>query len=180
MSNNMNTCRMCRHDMPQGARKCTVCGEYQGRWHRWLSGNVLSGLIALVPICTLAFSFIHDRFEPKASDLQFTLTRCNAKQIELFASNLGNRAAILTHAEFSSNGAQYQPLQIRLDVANKLIGGSETRAIVLATIDTISPGGLVPFSERETANCNVKVRLHSVSFAQKQSFRELTCACPSL
>ncbi|MBZ9610540.1 hypothetical protein [Rheinheimera maricola] len=162
------------------AKKCTTCNEYQNPAYRWLSGNVLSGLIALIPICTLAFTFVYDRLEPQASDLQFTLTRCDAKQIAVFASNLGNRAAILTHAEFSSNGSPYQPLHIRLDIEKKLIDGSDTRAIELRTIDTISPGGLVPFAQRQTANCSITIRLHSVSFAQKTSFRELTCACPSL
>jgi hypothetical protein len=144
-----------------------------------LSGSVLNSLIALVPICALAFTFVYEKFEVKASDLQFTLTSCKAKQLEVFASNLGNRAAILTRAEFSTNGAQHTPLQIKLDIENKLIAGGETRAIVLTTDDSISPGGLVPFSERQVENCMVQVRLYSVSFAQKPLYRELTCACPT-
>ncbi len=177
MSNELTSCRVCGHSLPVAAKKCTTCGEYQHPLYRWLSGNVLSGLIALVPICTLAFTFVYDRLAPKASDLQFILTRCDAKQVELFASNLGNRAAILSHAEFSSSG-EYQPLQIRLEVADKLVNGGDTRAIILSTIDTISPGGLVPFSLRQSADCRIKIRLHSVSFAQKPSSQELTCACP--
>lgn len=176
--NNNSICRVCGNPIPVNAKKCTTCDEYQNPLHRALSGNVLNSLIALVPISTLAFSFVYDKVETKASDLQFTLTSCSAKQIELFASNLGNRAAIVTVAEFSTNEEPSQTLIVNLKADEKLISGGETRSVVLKSDDSISPGGLVPFSARQAENCRIKIRLHSVSFDQKTTFRELTCACP--
>lgn len=178
MSSN-KLCRVCGNPIPASAKKCTTCDEYQNPLHRALSGNVLNSLIALVPICTLAFTFVYDRFETKASDLQFTLTSCNDKHIELFASNLGNRSAIISAAEFSTNGDTSQPLIINLKADEKLISGGETRSVVLKSDDNISPGGLVPFAARQAVHCSIKVRLHSVSFNQQTAIRELTCACPT-
>lgn len=178
MSSN-KLCRVCGNPIPVHAKKCTTCDEYQNPLHRALSGNVLNSLIALVPICTLAYSFVYDKFETKASDLQFTITSCHDKHIELFASNLGNRSAIISAAEFSTNGDMPQPLIITLKADEKLISGGETRSVVLKSDDSVSPGGLVPFAARQADNCSIKVRIKSVSFAQKTDIRELTCACPA-
>lgn len=174
----MMDCRVCGHPIPEKAQKCTKCGEFQSLGHRWLSSSMLNSLIALVPISTLAFAFIYDKLETKTSDLQFTLAACMAKQVELFASNQGNRAAIFTHAEFTTNKGKFKPLQMQLSAEKKLIEGGQTRSILLTTDDHISPGGLAPYSARQQDTCIVQVRLYSISFNQKSSFRDVKCPCP--
>lgn len=174
----MSLCRVCGHPIPKTAQKCIQCGEFQSLGYRWLSSSMLNSLIALVPISTLAFTFIYDKLETKESDLQFTLVACASKQVELFASNLGNSAAIFTHAEFTTNHEKPQPLQMQLSAENKLIEGGETRSILLTTEDSKSPGGLAPYSARQQAKCIVQVRLYSISFNQKSTFRDVICPCP--
>lgn len=174
----MSHCRICGHPIPKKAKKCIQCGEFQSLGYRWLSSSMLNSLIALVPISTLAFSFIYDKLETKGSDLQFTLAACMAKQVELFASNQGNRAAIFTHAEFTTNQENLQPLKMQLSAEKKLIEGGETRSILLTTDDSKSPGGLASYSARQQPKCIVQVRLHSISFNQKSSFEDVKCPCP--
>jgi len=174
----MSHCRVCGHPIPKKAQKCIQCGEFQSLSYRWLSSSMLNSLIALVPISTLAFTFIYDKLETKESDLQFTLAACMSKQVELFASNLGNRAAIFTHAEFTTNQENLQPLQMQLSAEKKLIEGGETRSILLNTDDSKSPGGLASYSARQQPTCIVQVRLYSISFNQKSSFIDVKCPCP--
>ena len=121
---------------------------------------------------------LFDLLKTKGSDLQFTLAACMAKQVELFASNQGNRAAIFTHAEFTTNQEKLQPLKMQLSAENKLIEGGETRSILLTTDDSKSPGGLASYSARQQPKCIVQVRLHSISFNQKSSFEDVKCPCP--
>jgi hypothetical protein len=174
----MFDCRVCGNPIPEKALKCIQCGEFQNLGYRWLSSNMLNSLIALVPISTLAFTFIYDKLEKKTSDLQFALAACTVNQVELFASNQGNRAAIFTHAEFTTNKGELKPLKMQFSEGKKLIEGGHTSSILLTTDNHISPGGLSTHSDRQQATCIVQVRLHSISFNQKSSFRDVKCPCP--
>ena len=164
--------------MPRGARKCTECGEYQSPIWRIASGFDLKGLIALVPIVTLAYAFVHDRLETKESDLRIALVACEQQTVSLFASNVGNRAAIIGDARFQTNGQPSQPLLVSLSTETRLINGGETRAIELRTDPQASPGGLVPFEIRGTPTCKVTVTIETIAFDHELEPQVIVCDCP--
>lgn len=138
---------------------------------------MITSLIALVPICTLAFTFIYDKIEVKASDLQFALIACHDRSVELFASNQGNRAAIFKHAEVIINAGEPQALIANMDTQDRLIEGGATRSITLVTNEGVNPV-LVPHGARQADNCQLTIRLQSISFDHKQDNKEVSCACP--
>lgn len=178
MAEKTSLCRICAKPLPAGAKKCTECNEYQNVFWRIVSGFDLKGLIALVPIVTLAFAFIQDRVETKESDLRIAIVSCERQKVNLFASNVGNRAAIIGSASFRTNDQQSQPLKVSLPVADRLIGGGETRAIELSVDPKNSPGGIVPFEERDTQPCIVSITIETIAFDQKLEPKVIKCACP--
>ena len=137
------------------------------------SGFDLKGLIALVPIVTLAFAFIQDRVERKESDVRIALVSCEQQNVNLFASNVGNRAAIIGSASFSINKRPSKPIKVALPIADRLIGGGETRAIELHVDPQISPGGLVPFEERGKHPCIVSFTIETIAFDHKLEPKEI-------
>lgn len=172
-------CRICKHDIIQGARKCTTCGSFQNVWLQLFADLNLQSLIALVPIVTLAYAFIQQRFEPKRSDLRIALLSCQLQKVSLFASNLGNRAAIITSATFNIGDKQAAPFIIDLPADKKLLTGGETRALELQVDMDASPGGLVPYDLRSNNNCKVTIVINTVAFGDESTSPQvIQCACP--
>jgi predicted nucleic acid-binding Zn ribbon protein len=171
-------CKVCAKPIPEGARKCTECDEYQQPFWRIVSWFDLKGLIALVPIITLSYVFIQDRIEIKQSDLRIALISCEQKKVSLFASNIGNRAAIVSGASFRTAGLPVQPLQVSLPPEARLINGGETRALELLVNPEDSPGGLVPFDVRGTPECRVSITIETIAFDHKLEPQEIVCDCP--
>lgn len=171
-------CKVCSKPIPVGAKKCTECGEYQSLVWRIAAGFDLKGLIALIPVVTLAFAFIQDRIETKASDLKIALLACEANEVSLFASNVGNRAAIIGSASFVTNQQPAMPLTVSLSPSERLIDGGETRAINLLTDKRLSPGGLAPFEEREAQSCKVTITIETLAFDHKLQPQDIVCTCP--
>lgn len=178
MANKPPLCRICAKPIPDDAKKCTECKEYQSIFWRIVSGFDLKGLIALVPIVTLAFAFIQDRIEKKESNLRIALVSCEQQKVNLFASNVGNRAAIIGYASFRTNSQPTQPLKVSLPAAERLIDGGETRAVELYVDTAISPGGLVPFEERGVKPCTVSITIETIAFDHKLEPQIILCKCP--
>jgi hypothetical protein len=171
-------CRICAKPIPAQAKKCTQCNEYQNLIWRIVAGFDLKGLIALVPIVTLSFAFIQGRVETKSSDLRIAVVSYDQQKVTLFASNVGNRAAIIGDASFQTNDQPPQPLKVKLSSEERLIEGGETRAIELLVNPQISPGGLVPFEERDTNPCTVSITVKTIAFDHKPDPRVIQCECP--
>jgi len=179
LNDKLSICRMCATPIAEGARKCTKCNEYQSPIWRIASGLDLKGLIALVPIVTLAFAFIQDRVEKKESDLRIAVVSCEQQNVHLFASNVGNRAAIVGKAFFHTNKQKPLPLLVSLSAENRMINGGETRAIELSVDPQASPGGLVPFEERNTQGCKVFITVETISYDHERESQVIVCDCPN-
>lgn len=164
--------------MPLAARKCTTCGEYQNAVWRIAAGIDLKGLIALIPIATLAYSYLQDRLQPARSDLRLALVACTSTGVDLFASNVGNRAAIVQGASFRTNDLAPQPLVLDMPLNSRLIEGGGTRSLVLQADQSISPGGMVPFSERDKSDCTVRISIETIAFDHELEARRVSCDCP--
>ena len=132
-----------------------------------------------MPIVTLAFAFIQDRVEKKESDIRIALVSCEQKKVNLFVSNVGNRAAIIGSASFKTNNQPSQPLKMSLPVADRLIRGGETRALELHVNPNISFGGLVPFEERGRHPCIVSITIKTIAFDHKLEPKVIVCDCPN-
>jgi hypothetical protein len=172
-------CKICAKPIPDGARKCIECGEYQSWFFRVVAGLDLKGLIALVPIATLAFAFLHDRVEGKYSNLDFALVSCAQEKVVAFVSNTGNRSGIIAAAKYNVADDNPRPFALPESPASRLFEGGDSRVMEFRVDPLISPGGLATFEDRRADDCEVKITIETVSFDHSTNSRTLTCTCPS-
>jgi hypothetical protein len=173
-------CRVCAKPMPQGASKCTVCGEYQHWSRRLLAGINLGALVALVPIVTLAYAFLADRLGHHGSDLRATVLECGHDRIRLFATNQGDRAAVMRGANYrisTDAAAQARPLAFGISDDDRLFEGGANRAVVLQppARDGIAQP-LVPF-DLTGAGCEIVIEIDTVAFDHSATPLEAACPC---
>lgn len=97
MADQSSTCRECRNDIIQGARKCSVCNAYQD-WRRYmLFGNTtLTLLVALISVLATGLPSIVDLFAPISEDVRAYLTG-NKQRLhqEFHAINYGNSPSMI-------------------------------------------------------------------------------------
>lgn len=89
---------MCRKEIPAGARICTECDCYQD-WRRYfgLSSTILSLLVALVSVLTVAVPVIKNALTPERSAVHCNLVVWNENtgEVVVAVSNKGTRAAVV-------------------------------------------------------------------------------------
>ena len=173
-------CRICAKPMPEGASKCTVCGEYQTWSRRLLAGINLSALVALVPIVTLAYAFLADRLGHHGSDLRATVLECAHDRIRLFATNQGDRAAVMRGAAYriSTDGSgQMRPLAFGIADDDRLFEGGANRALMLQA--PAQDGIAQPLVPHDLAgnDCRIMIEIDTVAFDQTATPLEAVCAC---
>jgi hypothetical protein len=173
-------CRICARPMPDGAAKCTVCGEYQSWSRRLLAGLNLSALVALVPIVTLAYAFLADRLSHHGSDLRATILECAGDRIRLFATNQGDRAAVMRGATYrisTDATGQARPLAFAISDDDRLFGGGANRAVML---QPPAPTGIAPplVPHDLTGNgCTLVIEIDTVAFDHTATPLEVACSC---
>lgn len=91
-------CVMCTKELPADARICTECDCYQD-WRQYfgLSSTVLSLLVALFSVLTVAVPVISDALTPKISSVHCNLISWdeNTGEVRIAVSNEGARAAVI-------------------------------------------------------------------------------------
>jgi hypothetical protein len=172
-------CRICAEPLPEGARKCTKCGEFQTFLARLLAGLDLHGLVALVPVATLAFVFLQERVGVVRSDLRFALVACSQTDVSLMASNVGNRAGVIAEASYNLGNEQPRQLILELKPDARLVDGGKTRIFELRVDHEISPGGLVPFEMQGRPDCQVVITVETFTFEQHTKKQKVICDCSS-
>jgi hypothetical protein len=94
----MKKCVMCRKEIPTGARICTECDCYQD-WRQYfgLSSTVLSLLVALFSVLTVAVPIIYAALAPKISAVHCNLISWdeNTAEVKIAVSNEGARPAVI-------------------------------------------------------------------------------------
>jgi hypothetical protein len=95
----MIKCRVCFEPLHKGAVKCIHCGSFQN-WQRFLNigSGILSLLVALIAVLTVAVPIIKSSLTTKRPDVHFTLIKYEPKTMHIICSNLGNRSGILKQA----------------------------------------------------------------------------------
>jgi hypothetical protein len=173
-------CRVCAKPLPGGAAKCTVCGEYQSWPHRLLAGLNLNALVALVPIVTLAYAFLAERLSHHGSDLRATVLECGHDRIRLFATNQGDRAAVMRGATYrisTDSARQPRPLAFAMGDDDRLFEGGANRALML---QAPAPTGITPplVPHDLTGNgCRLVIEIDTVAFDHTATPLEVACSC---
>lgn len=171
-------CRLCAQEIPDGARKCSRCGEFQSTWSRLLLAVDLKSLLALLPLLTLIYAFLAERLETQRSDLRLTAVACSIDGVTVFGSNTGNRSAILLEAGFSTGGEQ-SLLIVPESPEERIFDAGASRLLTLAVDARQNPGGLVPHDQRNNPACSVDLRFAVVEFDHTTTQTVSSCACPS-
>src|SRR5215467_12617372 len=84
----IKSCKVCGEDIKKEARKCTHCDSYQDwRANVGFSNTVLSLLVALCSVLTVAVPVILDTVTPKNSDLRFAYHGISDHSITVLVTN---------------------------------------------------------------------------------------------
>ena len=96
----MVRCKVCLEPIHKGAIKCIHCDSFQN-WRRFLNigSGILSLLVALIAVLTVAVPIFKSTLTTKKPDVHFSLIKCESKTIHIMCSNLGNRSGILKEAK---------------------------------------------------------------------------------
>lgn len=182
-------CVVCAREIPEGARKCHQCGEFQSFAWRLAAGLDLRGLLALLPLLTLIYAFLADRLEVQASDLRLTAVSCQQDRVTLFGSNTGNRSAVLAGVRFAvgrsagdgsaGDGSAGGALDPEADTGGRIFEAGSSRLLTMTVDARRNPGGLVPFDARQDPECRVDLTFEIVQFDHSRTEATSSCACPS-
>lgn len=125
-------CEICALDIPDTAKKCTKCGAFQGRWRRIFSGINLGALSTVIPVLTLAGTFIYTQITPVGSNVRIFPPDCTKDKITFTASNDGNRDAVV-----APRGMFLNTEKKNYDHEFRVIGG-ETQHILIPAGEIVS------------------------------------------
>lgn len=104
-----NRCIACREEIQPRAKVCTHCNQFQD-WRRFfgLSSTVLSLLVALVSVLSIAIPAILNVTTPQQSDIRCSLLEWEEETgfVKLAVSNKGSRAAVVQGLLLESNPMQ--------------------------------------------------------------------------
>jgi len=173
-------CRVCAQPIPAAAKKCTKCGEFQSPFWRVAAGLDLKGLLALLPLLALIYAFLIERVEPKRAELQLFPIGCTRDAVEVFGSNVGNRAAAVTAAGYSVGNRTDGRLIPHGDAVTRVFAANASH-VARWTVDLRKePGGLAPHGASDASGCRVTLRFTVLAFDGNEREVVATCACPSL
>ena len=172
-------CNICAHPIPERARKCTDCGEFQSTPARIMAGFDLKGVLALLPLLALIYAFLAERFERQTSDLNVTTVACSGARASVFASNPGNRTALLETGSFQATGDPIGRFNLPDDLSLRVFEPGAARMITLTVDERRNPGGLASFDSRNLETCEVALTFSVVRHDQSRMMEVGSCACPS-
>ncbi len=172
-------CKICGHEIPNGAKKCTECGEFQALSWRVLAGFDLKGLLALLPLLALIYGFLEGTLERESSEVKLTPISCGAEIVTIFASNVGNRNALLSSAGFAVGSGEMRLFTLPDESSDRVFEAGTSQLLTFRVDPERNPGGLVQFKERNNESCEVVLQFSIVQFDHSRSEKRATCACPS-
>jgi predicted nucleic acid-binding Zn ribbon protein len=172
-------CVVCAKPIPKGARKCTECGEFQSLISRIMAGMDLKGLLALLPLLTLIYAFLSERIEKQYSDLRIASVTCDAQSVAVFASNAGNRWALLRNGTFAATGDPVSHFDLPTDLGDLTFEPGAARLLKLNVNTRRNPGGLASFQSRQHETCSVALDFDILNFDHTPDHEEAKCVCPS-
>lgn len=169
-------CVVCRSPLLQGARKCVTCDSYQHPLRNLLAGIDIQGLVALIPIATLAFVFLRDQMMTPKAEMRLASLSCAGDSLTLAVANIGNRDALFAGAYISGIEGQSFLLNIDLEEAEPLIPPKETRIYELRAIDAAGNKKGLGLSQKRP--CDYEISPRSLSLTDAVENSSAICACP--
>ena len=166
-------CRVCRKSLPDNAKKCTECGEFQSQFRRFLLGIDLQSLVALVPIVTLAVVFLWERVQPPGADMRVKLAECRKDKVVLAVANYGPHEGIIGRVSYRVNDGDERRFK-SIEDDQRLLKSGKARMLVF---HPDGHGILVPHPERKEG-CTISVRIETDAFVEDSNPKEERCDCP--
>ncbi len=102
----MKICKICGHEMPESASKCTTCGSFQNwRGHINFSSTILALLVALVSVIASSIPVLSEMFDQDDSDVNlvyqlYNVDKANKYNYYFIAANSGTRPAGIGKATY--------------------------------------------------------------------------------
>ena len=102
----MKICKICGHEIPDSASKCTVCGSFQNwRGRINFSSTILALLVALFSVIATAMPVLSELFDQDDSDVNlvfqsYDVDKANKYNYFFIAANSGTRPAGIGKATF--------------------------------------------------------------------------------
>ncbi|MDW4497406.1 hypothetical protein R5H30_05385 [Sulfitobacter sp. D35] len=163
--------------MPAGAHKCTECGDYQTWPARIVAGFDLKGILALLPLLTLIYAFLAERLEFPRSSLAATALECRADGVSVFASNPGNRTALVRAARFIAGDDAPGALDMP-PPEERVFEAGAARILDLSVDRARNPNGLASFQALAQEGCTVAVEITYLTHDQRNETEATSCDCP--
>jgi hypothetical protein len=112
------SCKVCAEEIKKAARVCIHCNNYQDwRAEIGISQSVLSLLVALLSVLTVAAPVLVSTFTPKNSSFAFTFEAASASNIAVFIANSGSRSGVIRMpVRFAVTQLNGKPVSMALSV----------------------------------------------------------------
>ena len=136
-------CRLCRNPIPVEAKFCTECDTYQD-WRRYfgVSSTILSLLIALFSVLTVAIPVVRNALTPERSDIHCSLVSWGGPEATVLITNRGIRPAVVRGLRLApiENKANQPPVSFAGELNDPILEPGKSRIItfhgVIGTVTT--------------------------------------------
>jgi hypothetical protein len=185
---NEKKCVICKSPLNEGAIQCLACKGFQHPVRRFLSNLDIKSLVALVPIITLAFAFLQDRFSVHESHVIVRALDCTDSRIELVATNTGERPGIIKAAKvmvYLDDDSVDEGLRLknfgRGSTAEYMVVNPEEQ--VFLTMSPMVGQAVAPLRNHPAGveKCTYRMAIEIIEFQQQSNEKKIihtSCNCP--
>ncbi len=132
MEASTTACRVCGEDIKAAAKKCVHCDSYQDwRGQLGLSTEVLSLLVALISVLTIAVPVFVNAFAVENSRFAFSFQRSEELAFTVFVSNEGTRPGVMSN---------YAVVSVKGDGGKHFEVGAGPKDIAVRQVSVVKPG----------------------------------------
>ncbi|MEM9577609.1 MAG: hypothetical protein AAF999_11425 [Pseudomonadota bacterium] len=139
----------------------------------------VTGLLAVLPLLTLIYAFVAERWEGQYSHIDVGGLVCSTGGVTFFTTNSGNRHGLIDGVAFEATKTDRGAMTLTTDPSDRVFDAGDARLLSFAVDPATHAGGLVSFPGLQDAACKVDIEVRILNFDQSQQTRTLSCACPS-
>ncbi len=149
-------CRLCCSPIPVGANFCSECDTYQD-WRRYfgVSSTILTLLIALFSVLTVAIPVVRNALTPERSDIHCSLVRWGGEEATLLITNRGIRPAVVRNLRLEpvENRGVQSPVSFATELSDPILEPGKSRTIIFhGVIGTVTADLTPPAQLRDRYN----------------------------
>lgn len=184
MGDTKNSCEICAAELDLAAKFCTNCEKYQTPVRRfWAQFNV-QVILTLVPLVTVVFVYLQDKLVSHHSDVRVTLLSCDKGTLQIAATNVGDRSALIKSITVGAATANKTPTNT-FPTLLKRTSGADGGSLELApqklaffdatVVNSNNEKFLLPAADT-LPDCQYVVTTNTVAFDHEP--KPLTSVCP--